>query len=143
MSNSNSKKRKYVFSYEQPQKRKKIKIIKRSNKQLEALKLPTVLNCNPQSIYNKKDELSTFIKEKNIQISYISESWQRENYALSDLLSELKPEDYTIISNLYQRKGKGGRPIIIIKNDKYYIEDLTQSVVSVPWGCEVVWMQIV
>ena len=40
---------------------------------------------------------------------------------------------------MYQRKRKGGQPIIIIKNDKYYVEDLTQSVVSVPWGCEVVW----
>ena len=76
---------------------------------------------------------------KNIQLSYFSESWQRENFSISDLLSDLNPQDYEIISNYHQRKGKGGRPILIIKKDKYIVENLTQSVVDVPWGCEVVW----
>ena len=34
-----------------------IKTIKRSNKVIEALDLPTIINLNPRSVYNKVDEL--------------------------------------------------------------------------------------
>ena len=50
------------------------KIIKRSNKVLHSLSLPSVMNCNPQSLYNKKEEFMTFIKQKSIDLSFISES---------------------------------------------------------------------
>merc|ERR1712025_843438 len=42
-----------------------LKIVKRSNKLVTALNLPNILNVNPRSIYNKIDNLKTFIKEKN------------------------------------------------------------------------------
>ena len=35
--------------------------IKRSNKLLEASSLPIVVNLNPRSLYNKSDEIKTFI----------------------------------------------------------------------------------
>ena len=38
-----------------------IKVIKRSEKIFQALKLPKVLNVNPRSLYNKKNEFCTFI----------------------------------------------------------------------------------
>ena len=38
--------------------------IKRSNKLLEALSLPTIVNLNPRSIYNKVDEFHTFVSNK-------------------------------------------------------------------------------
>ena len=48
-------------------------------------------------------------------------------------------DDYTIISNVHQRKGAGGRPAIVVNNKKYAVENLTQTVVSIPWGVEAVW----
>jgi hypothetical protein len=42
---------------------KNIKNIKRSNKLLQALNLPTIMNVNPRSIYNKKEEFHTFVEE--------------------------------------------------------------------------------
>ena len=40
-----------------------IRTVKRSNKQLEALLLPTVINLNPRSVYNKLDEFHTLVTD--------------------------------------------------------------------------------
>ena len=69
----------------------------------------------------------------------MSESWEREDHLVKDLL---KLENYDIVSNVHQRKGRGGRPLIIVDNEKYIVEDLTNKVVDIPWGVEVVWAAI-
>ena len=71
-----------------------------------------------------------------MDLTCISESWERENLSLNEIISL---EDYEIISNVFQRKGIGGRPAIIANKKKFDVEDLTQTVVSVPWGVEAVW----
>jgi hypothetical protein len=43
---------------------KNLVTVKRSNKVIEALSLPKVLNLNPRSIYNKKNEFVTFVEEE-------------------------------------------------------------------------------
>ena len=48
---------------------KNLKVIKRSNKVCQALKLPKVLNVNPRSLYNKKNAFVTFIEEENIDLA--------------------------------------------------------------------------
>ena len=98
--------------------------------------LPKVLNLNPRSIYNKVVEYVTFVKEEEVDLTCISESWERGNQTLNETLSM---EDYEIISNVFQRKGIGGGPAIIANKKKYEVENLTQSVISVPWGVEAVW----
>ena len=110
--------------------------VKRSDKAYQALNLPKVLNLNPRSIYNKIDEFVTFVKEEEIDLTCISESWEREHKPLEKVI---KLDDFKIISNVFQRKGVGGRPAIIVNSKKYVIENLTQSVVSIPWGVEAVW----
>ena len=47
-----------------PVKNTTVKPKKVSNKVKEALMLPTCMNLNPRSIYNKAKEFITFIKEK-------------------------------------------------------------------------------
>ena len=42
------------------------KNIKTSNKLLQALNLPTIMNVNPRSIYNKTEEFHTFVEEHSI-----------------------------------------------------------------------------
>ena len=63
---------------------KNLTVIKRSNKVFEALSLPKVLNLNPRSIYNKKNEFVTFVEEESVDLICISESWEREDLALED-----------------------------------------------------------
>ena len=54
-----------------------VKTIKRSNKIVEALQLPTIMNVNPRSVYNKIIEFHTFVEEDGIECVFMSESWER------------------------------------------------------------------
>ena len=38
-----------------------------------------------------------------------------------------------------QRKGPGGRPAIIASSEKYHIQNITNTLVQIPWGAEAVW----
>ena len=66
----------------------------------------------------------------------MSESWEREEKTLHELL---KLEDHEIISNVFQRKGKGGRPAIIANKRKFVVQNLTNTLINIKWGVEVVW----
>ena len=63
-----------------------LKVIKRSNKLCNALFLPVIANLNPRSIYNKVDEFHTFVGEYEIDIVFMSESWERGNLKLSEVI---------------------------------------------------------
>ena len=110
--------------------------VKRSNKVVQALDLPKVLNLNPRSAMNKIDEIKTFIEEKSIDCAFISESWETNDKKLAD---NIKIKDHIVISNPYQRQGKGGRPALIINEAKYHVQNLTNTVLSIPWGVEITW----
>ena len=45
-------------------KNRNVKIIKRSNKLIQALQLPVIANLNPRSVYNKVDEFHAFIEQE-------------------------------------------------------------------------------
>ena len=102
----------------------------------QALSLPTICNLNPRSIYNKVEEFQTFVNEEEIDVVFLSESWERDNLSLNEII---KLEDYEVVSNVSQRKGIGGRPAIIANCKKYDIIDLTNNLVQIPWGVELVW----
>ena len=101
--------------------------------------LPKVLNVNPRSVYGKKKELETFIKEESVDLICISESWEREEITLEKLINI---EDYEVISKVHQRVGKGGRPAVIVNKKRFKVENLTNTQVSIPWGVEVVWVAL-
>ena len=100
--------------------------------------LPTVMNINPRSAYNCPENLALLIKEHEIDAAFLSESWEREDFTLEQLLGGFLGEDYTILSNPHARvKGRtGGRPAIILRNDKYNIRNLTNTVLQIPWRLE-------
>ena len=77
---------------------------KRSENIVTASELPTILNVNPCSVYNKQDNLRDFILERNMQIVGISESWERVEDPLEDVL---KMDGYQVISNPFARKQVG------------------------------------
>ena len=116
-----------------------LKIIPKSNKLVQALNLPSVMNVNPRSIYNKLKEFQTFVLEENIDCIFMSESWERPDNPLDQVIDL---PSHTVISNPHQRKGVGGRPALIINSEKYIIKNLTQSLIEIPWGVEATWALI-
>ena len=107
-----------------------------SKKMKEALMLPVCVNLNPRSLYNKSSAFSTFIKEHQVGCMFLSESWERPEYDLSKLIDI---DDYTVVSNPHQRKGKGGRPALVINTKNYHVRNLTNTLIQIPWGCEATW----
>ena len=59
-------------------KNKTLTHINLSNKAIEALSLPKVLNINPRSAMNKINELEDFIIEESVDCAFISESHETE-----------------------------------------------------------------
>ena len=121
-----------------------VKTVHRSYKLLQSLHLPKIANINPRSIYNKVDEFCTFVSEEEIDVVFMSESHERwyptkkgEDQTLNELISL---EDHIVISNPCQRKGKGGRPALIVNFRKFLVHNLTQGEISIPWGVEIVWV---
>jgi hypothetical protein len=111
--------------------------VKRSNKTSVSLCLPNICNINPQSVYNKQEEFITFVEEMVSDVIFMSESWERETLTLENIMKPL--ENHTVVSNVHQRGGKGGRPALIINCRKYHVQNITQSIISIPWGVEAVW----
>jgi hypothetical protein len=110
---------------------KNLKVIKRSNKCMQALSLPTICNMNPRSVYNKANEFHTFVEQEEVDLLLMSESWERDNLTLDQII---KLENHTIISNVSQRRGKGGRPAIFANNKKYEVQIITNTLIQIPWG---------
>ena len=90
----------------------------------QALNLPILANINPRSVYNKVDEFHTFVEEEEVDLVFMSESWEREELTLDEIINL---EDHTIISNVHQRRGKGGRPAIIVNDKKFIGENITKN----------------
>ena len=128
--------RKKNHSGNKVQNRINLTVIKRSNKLVRALNLPTVMNVNPRSIYNKADEFHAFLEEEEIDCVFMSESWERPDQPLEQIINL---PNHMVISNPHQRKGVGGRPALIINTQKYFVKNLTQSVIDIPWGVEATW----
>ena len=110
-----------------------LKIIKRSEKLVQAASLPRILNMNPRSIYSKINEFKTFVIEREIDLVCMSETWERDEETLEKIVNM---EDFTVISSRFQRKGQGGRPAIVVNNKKFRVDNLTQTEVSIPFGVE-------
>ena len=124
---------------ERSQTKRNLKTVKRSNKLIQALNLPSVMNVNPRSIYNKAKEFHNFVIEEAIDCIFMSESWERPEQPLDKIINL---PNHTVISNPHQRKGIGGRPALIINNKKYNVRNLTQSFIDIPWGVEATWALI-
>ena len=94
------------------------------------------MNLNPRSIYNKVEEFITFVEEHEISCIFLSESWERPEFNLNQLINI---EDFSRVSNPHQRVGVGGRPALVINTKQYYVRNLTNSLIDIPWGCEATW----
>ena len=90
------------------------------------------MNVNPRSLYNKVEDFHTFVEVDDIDCIFMSESWEIPDQPLEDII---KLPDH-------QRKGVGGRPALFINQKKFYVKNVTQSLIKIPWGTEAVWAVI-
>ena len=66
----------------------------------------------------------------------MSESWEHENKTLHEII---KLDDHTILSNVYQRKGRGDHLALTVNTKKFDVKHLTNTLINRKWGVEVVW----
>ena len=115
------------------------KTIKRSNILLQSMELPVVMNLNPRSIYNKTEDLYVLLEQYQAEVICISESWEREDLPLKQLLDL---ENFEILTNVKQRDFKGGKPAILVNKEKFHVKPLCPEPITVPVGVEAVWALI-
>ena len=120
-----------------------VKTVQRSKRAVQALELPSCMNMNPRSVYNKPEELTAMIFEEEVDCIFLSETWERPEFTLQQLLPDLE-EEFQFITNPHARpQGRqGGRPAILIRKDKYRIKNLTNTIINIPWGVEATWASI-
>ena len=107
---------------------------------MQSMELPVVMNINPRSIYNKCEEFSVLVEQYEADLICMSESWDRENYRLDEVI---QIEDYKVISNVRQRDCKGGKPAIIVNEKKFVVRPLCPDPITVPIGVEAVWCLLI
>ena len=112
------------------------RVIRRNNLVLQSVNLPVIININPRSLYNKSDEFSLSLEQYSADVICVSESWERENMPLDQLL---KLDNYEIITNVKQRDFRGGKPAILVNTQKYIVKKICPDPVTVPDGVEAVW----
>ena len=74
--------------------------------------------------------------EKEIDIAFISESWERSDQPLSSIIDL---NNYQVISNPFQRRNTGGKPALVINVEKFIVDNPNQTLINIPWGVEIVW----
>ena len=111
-------------------------IICQNKKVFTATQLPTVINLNPRSVYNKRNEFKDMMKQLDVDICCMSESWDKKKF---DLEKVIQMDGYQIVKNVLQREGNGGKPALIIKKDKFFVKELSPSVITVPPTVEASW----
>ena len=103
------------------------------------MELPVIMNINPRSIYNKTEEFCLLLDQYEADLICMSESWDREDFPLEQLLDL---ENFRIIKNVKQRDFKGGKPVILVNEQKYHVKPLCPEPITVPVGVECVWALI-
>ena len=96
----------YMFKNKFPQgthTKPNLNTVCRSNKAVQALSLPTVININPRSLNNKVESFKTYMKEENVNLAFVSESHEREGHPLVD---SLQLNSFEIVSSVHQRREK-------------------------------------
>jgi hypothetical protein len=115
------------------------KVLKRNNQLLKAFHLPSVMNINLRSVYNKVDEFLTLVDQYESDLIFMSETWDRVHQPLENLI---QIENYKVLTAVNPRNFKGGKPALIINEEKYFITPLNPDPVTVPDGVEAVWALI-
>ena len=114
------------------------KTLRRDNKTIEALSLPRITNYNCRSLMPKIRSFAQDMIERESDISFLSEVWQKEenkkHKAKLEELLEISGIKY--ISTPRPGAKRGGGAAIAVRLDKFTISKLN---ISIPKSVEVVW----
>ena len=116
-----------------------LKTVRRIPKPVSKTLLPTVINLNPRSLYGRLKELKILIQEYKGDLVCVSESWNRENLPLNQIVDI---PGFKVFENCKQRDKRGGKPMIIANTDKYVVRQLCPSLFTVPASVEAVWVLV-
>ena len=80
------------------------------------------------------------MEQMEVDICCISESWDRDNLPLEEII---KMEGFKVIKNVVQRNRKGGKPALVINEEKFVVKQLCPDVITVPVTVEAVWSLVI
>ena len=112
--------------------------IKRDNRYLEALSLPTFSLYNMRSVWSKLSSLAEDMSERATDFSMQSEVWEKkENLKHKNKIEEvLEMKDMSYFSTARPGSKRGGGAAITTKSDRFYTSKLN---IQIPQPLEVVW----
>ena len=116
-----------------------LKTIKRIGIKPKSLDLPTIMCLNPRSLYGRTEYLADIIREYQVDVACISESWNRDNNPLTDIINI---DNHRLYMNVKQRSQRGGKPGIIVNEAKYIVKQPCPSLFTVPSNIEATWLII-
>ena len=102
-----------------------------------ASSLPLICVANARSLYNKSSNFKHILHELGIEIAIISETWERQELSLDNLLNL---HQYKVIS--YRRPKRkanrqpGGGAAIVYNDYRFMVSEID---FPVPHGVEIVW----
>ena len=114
------------------------KTIRRDNKKVQALTLPKIANFNVRSLFPKIGNFALDMKERESDISFLTEVWEKKEkkkhqHKLEELL-EINGIKY--ISTPRPGAQRGGGAAIAVRLEKFTISKLN---IPLPRSIEVVW----
>ena len=114
------------------------KILRRDNRSIEALTLPKILNFNMRSLFSKIQNFSEDMLEREGDISFLTEVWQKEENKKHQQKIEEMFEMCGIRYISTSRPGtqRGGGAAIAVWTKKFTISKLN---IAIPKSAEVVW----
>ena len=114
------------------------KILRRDNRSIEALTLPKILNFNMRSLFSKIQNFSEDMLEREGDISFLTEVWQKEENKKHQQKIEEMFEMCGIRYISTPRPGtqRGGGAAIAVWTKKFTISKLN---IAIPKSAEVVW----
>ena len=112
--------------------------IKRDNKFIKALSLPTFSVYNMRSIWSKLSSLSEDMTERETDFSILSEVWERrENLKHKNKIEEVfEMKNMSYFSTPRPGNKRGGGTAITAKGDRFKVTKLN---INIPKPLEVVW----
>jgi hypothetical protein len=114
------------------------RVIRRENKCVQALSLPTILSYNMRSIWGKLTSFAEDMHERDCQISFLCEVWEKsENRKHQQKIEEmLEMSDISYISTPRPGAKRGGGAAIAFNPSKFSVVKLN---ITIPTPLEIVW----
>ena len=114
------------------------KVIRRSNKAIQALTLPKVVNYNMRSFFPKIENFSLDMRERAVNLAFLTEIWEKKEHKKHQIKLEnmLEMEGISYISTPRPGPQRGGGAAVAVRNKNFTITKLN---IQIPKSVEVVW----